>query len=218
MQAEIDRRARGYSAYANDHKPCLVQAMREWFGEIHAKHTAHAYDYFASKIVQPGDTVVTFDYDVALESSLRHSGKWCVGDGYGFSALGLPAGSTVNVLKLHGTINWSAVMFGGLTGTFQVQPGRSLSSRPAFSPADLAALGYSGVSDSLFPSRSALLPTMIFPTSRKQFFFQTNLGREWEPLWRRYGAERERQCAQADALSCAVTACIPLTGAAAICC
>lgn len=101
VQAEIERRAPGYSEYANVHKPCIAQAMREWFGEIHAKHTGHAYGQFASKIVRRGDTVVTFDYDVALESSLRHSGKWCVGDGYGFTALGLPAGSPVNVLKLH---------------------------------------------------------------------------------------------------------------------
>ena len=98
---------------ANVHKPALVQAMREWFDHIHRSNSAHAYGEFASRIVQPGDRVVSFNYDVSLDAKLRESGKWDVGDGYGFAAEGFPRGSTGKLLKLHGSINWWAVLFGG---------------------------------------------------------------------------------------------------------
>ena len=48
----------------------------------------------------PGDTVITFNYDVSLDSKLRQSGKWAIGDGYGFRVEGLPTGSTVRLLKM----------------------------------------------------------------------------------------------------------------------
>ena len=45
---------------------------------------------------------------------------------------------------------------------------------------DLSALGYDSISDPLFPKTDAgAVPPMILPTSRKQFFFQTNVGKEW---------------------------------------
>jgi hypothetical protein len=121
---------------------------------------------------------------------LRASGKWNVGDGYGFVAEGLPCRSTVKLLKLHGSINWWAVLFGGRTsGRFSFPPRGAMGSRPALTSADLESLGYSGLSDPLYPSTTpATDPPMIFPTNRKQFFFATNLGRElegfWDRLWR----------------------------------
>ncbi len=197
IQAEIQARQDGYAIFANVHKPCLIEAMRQWFGEIHLNHAAQSYDLFASKIVQPGDRIITFNYDLALDSRLRMSGKWAVGDGYGFAADGLPSGSSVTMFKLHGSINWLAVMFHGMTGGPLAFPiGGAFGSRPAFTDADLAALGYANLMDPLFPrTGAAAVPPLIFPTSRKQFFFATNLGREWQSFWDRLwrGARRAVQ-------------------------
>ena len=172
---------------ANVHKPALVQAMREWFDHIHRSNSAHAYGEFASRIVQPGDRVVSFNYDVSLDAKLRESGKWDVGDGYGFAAEGFPRGSTVKLLKLHGSINWWAVLFGGrASGCFSLSSRGATGYRPVLTPSDLESLGYSGLIDPLYPSNTpATVPPMIFPTNRKQFFFATSLGREWKGFWDR---------------------------------
>jgi hypothetical protein len=188
VQREIDARRPGYSLYADVHRPCLIAATREWFAHINRTVPAAIYELFASEVVSAGDHIVTFNYDVALDSKLRAAGKWNVGDGYGFAAEGLSTGSTVKILKLHGSINWFAVLFGGLTsGQMARISGGALGSRPAFPNDDLAALGYSPeVQDPVFPrTGAAVIPPLILPTSRKQFFFQSNLGREWEWFWDR---------------------------------
>lgn len=185
---------------ANVHKPALIRAMREWFDHIHRLHNAHAYSEFASRIVQPEDRIVTFNYDVALDSMLRESGKWNVGDGYGFTAEGLPCGSTVKLLKLHGSINWWAVLFGGRTrGCFSMPSRGAMGCRPAMTPDDLGSLGYSGVTDPLYPSRTPpTVAPMILPTNRKQFFFATNLGREWASFWDRLWRSARRAIRSSD--------------------
>ena len=52
VQSMIDTRRSGYSLLAEVHKPCLVQAMRQWFASIHQEHAATAYDQFATHIVK----------------------------------------------------------------------------------------------------------------------------------------------------------------------
>ncbi|HWO34056.1 MAG TPA: hypothetical protein VNO32_35105 [Candidatus Acidoferrum sp.] len=47
----------------------LTSCLREWFREIHTK-PAPAYAEFAAKIIQPGDVVITFNYDDSLEREL----------------------------------------------------------------------------------------------------------------------------------------------------
>jgi hypothetical protein len=186
VQREIDARNPGYSVYANVHRPCLIEAMRQWFAEIHRTHPATSYELFAANVVQPGDCVVTFNYDVSLDSNLRAVGKWNIGDGYGFRADGLPTGSAVKIFKVHGSINWFAVLFGGLmSGEVALPSGGALGHRPAFTDGDLTALGYdSTIQDPAFPRQgTAAIPPLILPTSRKQFFFQSNLGREWLGFW-----------------------------------
>lgn len=187
VQAEIDARRSGYSTFANVHKPCLVEAVRQWFADIHLNHEAKAYDAFASEIVRPGDQIITFNYDVALDSRLRAAGKWTVGDGYGFGARGLPCGSSVKVLKLHGSINWLALMFHGMSGgPFALPLDGVFGSRSAFTDADLSALGYVDLTDPLFPrTGSPAIPPLILPTARKQFFFATNISKEWRAFWDR---------------------------------
>jgi hypothetical protein len=170
------------SNVANFQRPSLVQALCEWFAEISGS-TATAYRWFASNIVAPGDCIITFNYDVSLDHELRAAGKWEVGDGYGFEMDGLPADSLTTLLKLHGSTNWLAILFGGITsGLFQFQ-GSSLGARPVIGPADLGFLNYTGLHDPLFTRSSAAVSPMILPTRSKQFFFDTSFGREWETFW-----------------------------------
>ena len=185
MQRAIRRRASGYSLIANCHKPAFVEALRQWFCEIHQRDQSDAYEQFANEVVRPGDCIVSFNYDISLDSKLHHAGKWEVGDGYGFSVDGLAQGSLVKLLKLHGSINWFAILFGGVTnGPFTIGSDGAFGRRPALSDADLAALGYTDVVDPRFPrgGAAAVLP-LILPTNRKQFFYQTNLGKEWASFW-----------------------------------
>jgi hypothetical protein len=74
---------------------------------------------------QPGDTLITFNYDTLIEESLRHvkSPYWDPSDGYGLAAGGhkkgwsknwreqrkseAKSGSEVKLLKLHGSLNWT---------------------------------------------------------------------------------------------------------------
>lgn len=187
IQRAIRNHEHDFTMMVNFYKPSLVQAIREWFGEIHQRDQGNAYEVFASRIIKPGDCVITFNYDVSLDSHLRKAGKWSVGDGYGFSLEGLPQDSQVKLLKLHGSINWLAVLFGGLTGgPFTFPSAGAFGTRPAISDGDLSALGYENVIDPMFPRMGApAVPPMILPTNRKQFFFQTNLGREWGTFWTR---------------------------------
>jgi hypothetical protein len=84
-------------------------------------------DRFAREVVQPGDTVITFNYDTLAESFLCEALKWLPHDGYGlhlplgYEPLDLSAPSTnnlplplpdlptspVKVLKLHGSASWA---------------------------------------------------------------------------------------------------------------
>ena len=192
IDAEIKRGGHDRPIFANFYRPALVEAMRQWFAEIHRQHAAPAYERFATEVVKPGDRIITFNYDVSLDSRLCRSGKWCVGDGYGFTVEGLPCGSVVSILKLHGSINWLALLFRGMTGMF-ANPGGVFGSRPAFCDSDLSALGYIGITDTLFPRQgSAAIPPLILPTSRKRFYFQTNLGREWDSFWARLWRKARR--------------------------
>jgi len=187
IQKVIRNRGRDFTMMANFYKPSLVEAIRELFKEIHQRDQGNAYATFASRIVNPGDCVISFNYDVSLDSHLRKADKWSVGDGYGFSLEGLPQDSPVKLLKLHGSINWLAVLFGGQTGgPFAFPSSGAFGTRPVIADGDLSALGYNNISDPLFPKTGAgAVPPMILPTSRKQFFFQTNVGKEWGAFWNR---------------------------------
>lgn len=160
----------------------LVQALREWFAEIR-EHSSDVYAEFARDILQPGDTVLTFNYDVMLDRELKRTGKWSVGDGYGFMIEGFPGNSSVKELKLHGSTNWLAVMFAGKTGFFQVGGGEVFGTRPVIPKNELEFLEYPDLIDPQFPNASAPLPVLIMPARSKEFFFQTNLGVEWNAFW-----------------------------------
>jgi hypothetical protein len=184
------------TAVANE-RGVLVNAVRSWFGEIRQQGVAGAYQLFARRIVSPGDCIVTFNYDVALDRELKLAGKFEVGDGYGFHIETLPLTSATRILKLHGSTNWLALMFKGITsGPFQFEPGNVLGQRPVVGKDEFAFLGYSDVADHLFPRGGAALPVMIMPTRSKEFFFAGSTGVEytefWDSLWRQASEAMKR--------------------------
>src|SRR5258708_39045947 len=62
--------------------PDLGTAISKFFDSIKSG-PAELYDRFACKQVQRGDVVVTFNYDLAVERSLKTAGLWEITDGYG---------------------------------------------------------------------------------------------------------------------------------------
>lgn len=72
------------------------------------------YDYFATSLVEvrekfrgnhPGMAFLTFNYDLALDYMLHYMGRW---GHYDYCLSGQPDLNKIPLLKLHGSINWSA--------------------------------------------------------------------------------------------------------------
>jgi hypothetical protein len=162
----------------------LQEALRLQFEAIRS-HPAALYDRLA-EVTAAGDVIITFNYDLAVERSLRRSGKWSVRDGYGFD-LGTPEQrSSVQVLKLHGSMNWRALLFGGKTRGGFISHGDSLGHRPVlFFKPDHEYLGYEGFVDPLCANMTSapVLPALILPGLPKRFYFETSFGREWTDFW-----------------------------------
>lgn len=76
------------------------------------------------KRIQPGDVIITFNYDTVIEECISNDGPhWDPYDGYGFKASGVTLGwakrwrtqhtkvasrkSEFRILKLHGSVNWT---------------------------------------------------------------------------------------------------------------
>jgi hypothetical protein len=166
----------------------LTSCLREWFREIHTK-PALAYAEFAAKIIQPGDVVITFNYDDSLERELRRADVWDISCGYGFPLGVEEIASKTLVLKVHGSVNWLISLFGGVrAGAFQVGgwPPSALGDAPVIHPADLQHLGYADFKGRVFTGGGAL-ECLILPGRKKEFFYDTSFGREvgnfWELLW-----------------------------------
>ena len=172
----------------------LRHSIREFFVDLDQAQ-AILYSRFARERVQKDDAIITFNYDLALERKLKKAQLWEIRDGYGFH-LDLPKipQSKVAVLKLHGSINWWGVIFGGSRGFGHSS--NSLGSRPViFCQRDFEFLGYpSGMSDPEYtgPSTAAAIPAIIMLTRRKHFYFETSFGREWEAFWSDLWKQAER--------------------------
>lgn len=100
----------------------LMWALEEYFAWRHSEDNGaskgkgwDALKAFAEK-VNPGDVVITFNYDSTVERALLGRGKWSPRDGYGFelvfqrspddtTLVDLPK-SPVVVLHLHGATGW----------------------------------------------------------------------------------------------------------------
>jgi hypothetical protein len=144
---------------------------------------AELYDKFASEVLNPGDAIITFNYDVALDRALKRSGKWTIRDGYGFEIERLALEHSVcMLLKLHGSTNWRGELFGGMEG-FGQWNGPSLGERPVVDRAELEYLGYDGMSDERCHNGRVRIESLIMPTANKRFYKQTSLGLEWLEFW-----------------------------------
>jgi len=144
------------------------------------------YDDLARNLMRDGDIILTFNYDLACERALRKASLWEIGDGYGFDvASGQLPRSKVKMLKLHGSINWLGLIFGGIAG------GSSASSvygpRPCvFGDRYFSYLGYPPeFRDPLARgiTNTGGEPSVILPALHKIFFNETFAGRELEPFW-----------------------------------
>ena len=156
----------------------LVSAFREFFYEIEKKRSEPAaYDNFAHKVA-PGSSIITFNYDVALERSLAKHEKWDIGNGYGFQFLADRPPSTVKVYKLHGSVNWFK------SPVYDVPP-------PVIFTRDLQLLGFETLVDPRVGANAMGVDnsgTLILPNPRKRFYWEAF----WEPLWKA-AAERLRE-------------------------
>jgi hypothetical protein len=171
--------------FAN-HRGSLAAALREFFGTIRSERSG-SYSIFARSIVRRRDTIVTFNYDDALDRELRSCGIWNVSSGYGFPFGSEEEPSQVVLLKLHGSVNWLISLFGGAAaGTFLINPANSMGDAPVIHRADLRFLGYEEFSGRTYESGGAP-PCLVLPGRTKQFFYDTSMGREfsgfWESLW-----------------------------------
>jgi hypothetical protein len=103
------------NAVARRYATTNIRAMIPEFFRFLRQRPAGLYERLARERIQPGDVVITFYYDLALERELRRAGLWEIDDGYGFP-LGINEipQSRVTVLKLHGSANWLEVLFEGI--------------------------------------------------------------------------------------------------------
>ncbi|MBI4588454.1 MAG: hypothetical protein HY725_06415 [Candidatus Rokubacteria bacterium] len=62
-----------------------------------------------TRFVAPGDTIISFNWDLLHETALYRVNKWHYADGYGFVSADAPTGvqSPIKILKLHGSVNWA---------------------------------------------------------------------------------------------------------------
>lgn len=160
----------------------LSTGLREWFRELHLR-PATAYAQCADEVIHPEDVVITFNYDDSLERELRRRGLWDVSQGYGFPLGRIEQPSPVLVLKLHGSINWLALIFGGvISGPTAIGSNLSIGQHPVIHKADLEFLGYTDFSGHVYPGGGAF-PSLILPGRKKEFFHRTSFGKEWKPFF-----------------------------------
>jgi hypothetical protein len=173
---DSNKPARGF--YPQYLRSELIQALREFFYQTEQKRSEPtAYETFAAQRIERDSTVITFNYDVALERALIKAGKWDVGTGYGFTAFRDRAASFTTIYKLHGSVNW-------FQAPMQQDPPPMMFTR------DLKLLGYDDLADPrIGPNGVAVnnMGTLILPDPLKDFFWEAF----WLPLWN-VAAERLR--------------------------
>jgi hypothetical protein len=164
-----------YPQYLRDD---LVSAVREFFYDIEVRQSeSTAYANFVRECVTVDDTLITFNYDVALERALKAAGKWDIGSGYIFQFDEERVRSPLAIHKLHGSVNW-----------FQTPMQTAIP--PIVFSRDLKLLGYEGVSDKRIGGETCAVNntgTLILPDTNKQFYWDAL----WRPLWES-AAERLR--------------------------
>ena len=149
----------------------LIGAFREFFCQTEELRTQpNAYDSFARRTTGPDSSIITFNYDIALERALAKAAKWDIGNGYGFSFLPNRPASEVTVYKLHGSVNWFKEPIN------DVPP-------PVIFPRDLSLLGYQDLVDPRVGGELMGVDnsgTFILPDPSKKFYWDPF----WGPLWK----------------------------------
>jgi hypothetical protein len=164
----------------------IREALCEYF-DVLRLNDARLYRQFAQQVPSPGDTIITFNYDVSLEAELRKADKWHLGDGYGFPlGEGVTPSSPVTVLKLHGSTSWIDILFDGARGgSFgAVGPDGPLGARPLILPQHVQFFGYPPeIKDPSFKGGgSSRSGSMILPARMKVFGERQPF---WDYLWSR---------------------------------
>lgn len=146
---------------------------------------AELYKAFADQVLTPADTVITFNYDLALDREMKRSGKWSIGNGYGFEIdLASFGDSPCKLFKLHGSTNWRGELFHGSEGFGQTNwDDLSLGRRPIIDSSEFQFLEYGNASDPWCHNGRVRIESIIMPTANKKFYNETSLGREWEGFW-----------------------------------
>lgn len=192
MFTDLDLGQGAFRGFSEDRRDALKgrirRCLRNFFMSIRQQdHPSMMYADLAKRIA-PGDALITFNYDLALENELAHAKRFRVRNGYGggFVADWDEPPSDVTVLKLHGSINWIGSAFGGAGdghyGTFS----NSLGARPFVDNIDGALSDYPNrVLDSTFPGGGVVdgSATLILPTYQNQFFVKTSAGEEWAAFY-----------------------------------
>ncbi|MBI4517431.1 MAG: hypothetical protein HY699_16630 [Deltaproteobacteria bacterium] len=125
---ERDELHRGVVAWAR-----LLACLYSYFGFRHYDDSTHRphRDYLRGLLVslQPGDVVITFNWDTTVERTLAEQEMWSPFNGYGFEKVllmrspidepselpsGLPMASPITVLKLHGSFGWQCASDGNI--------------------------------------------------------------------------------------------------------
>jgi hypothetical protein len=162
-----------------------VTAMIPLYFNSLRSQPAKLYEIFCESLLVPGDAIITFNYDLALDRELRRSGKWSVRNGYGFPVNDSSFGdSPCKLFKLHGSTNWRGEVFEGSRGFRQVSlVNLSLGRRPVIDSSELEYLGYFTTTDPQCHNGPVRIESLIMPTANKRFFVEASFGREWENFW-----------------------------------
>jgi hypothetical protein len=154
-----------------------------------------------SKMIDPVDAILTFNYDTAIEKALIEAGKFSI-KGYTFpiswSDEDFPS---VRVLKLHGSINWMGAIGGPSGGGFSAGGFRLIGPCVDNRMGLLPNYPHRVLDDvcSRLPQFSASA-TMILPTFEKRFSIRTSLGDEWGNVFRKLWKEADACLSQSDRL------------------
>lgn len=155
----------------------LISAFREYFYDIEEHRSEPTvYESLAGRLAAES-TIITFNYDLALERAFRKAGRWDVGSGYGYLAFSGRPISATTIFKLHGSVNW-------FKGPIQGAPPPVIFSR------DMKLLGYEDVADPRIGANGVSVDnegTFILPDPKKKFYWEAF----WLPLW---NAAAERLC------------------------
>ncbi|MFH2024719.1 MAG: SIR2 family protein [bacterium] len=105
----------GFSKFAlEDSKKFILHSIAELFSPSNYKSPNYKGLIKVLGLIAPGDSILTFNYDLLLEQGLWKKGIWNPIDGYDFNKMskyeevqkGSIEKSKVDLIKIHGSINW----------------------------------------------------------------------------------------------------------------